>query len=171
MKKILSYRKAMTLIEIIVVIVVISLIIPALLATFTQVNLRSVDSEAIVNSLFYAENLMEEMRSRRFDENTESPWTNPANLGLDTSTTGVDGSTQENSTDHANWDDIDDYHGYSDSPAVNYSRLISVEYADLSGTSWVTTAGVSNYKKITVSVTSVFANIGTVSLEMIVSNY
>jgi len=144
-------RKSITLIEMIVVIVVLSLAIPVLFGVFRQANLNVIDSETIATSGFYAEELLEEIRLKRFDEHESPPWSNT--LGPDNATTGIDGSTLEDSSDHKNWDDVDDYNGFSDNPATGYIRSVTVEYMELNANTWQPASSVpTDYKRVTVSV-------------------
>jgi len=94
-------RKSFTLVEIIAVIVILSLAIPTLLMMFTQANLNSITTESVSKASYYAEALMEEIRSKRFDENDNSPWSNSL---------GPDGGEVSRS----DYDDVDDYNGLSD---------------------------------------------------------
>jgi len=164
------FKKTLTLIELIVVIVILGLAIPVLMGLLTQANLNVLHSEFVGSANFYAEELMEEIILRRFDENESSPWS--TSLGPDTSTLGIDGSTQENYTDHNNWDDVDDYNGYSDVPHKGYTRSVSVEYEQLNGTTWQAASSVpTDYKKITVSVSKTSGNMPAVRLVALVGGY
>ncbi len=163
-------KKAVTLIELITVIIIMSLAIPSLIALFTQANLNTVFTDFSSAGLFYAEEMMEEIKSKRFDENTESPWS--TNLGPDTSTTGLDGVTPEDNTDHRNWDDVDDYNGYTDNPTSLYVRSVTVEYEELNGTNWQpASSSPTDYKKIIVSVARKDGIGGTITLTTLVSGY
>ncbi len=164
-----KWRKNITLIELVVVLIIFALAIPVLMSLFTQTNLNVVDSEAIATATFYAEELMEEICLKRFDENESSPWS--SSLGPDTSTLGIDGVTQENNTDHNNWDDVDDYNGYSDNPYTTYIRTVKVEYMELNGSSWQTATTSTDYKKVTVSVSRSDSNFGPLRIVMLVSSY
>lgn len=114
--------KGITLIEMVAVIVVLGISVPVLLTMWSDVAWRSSRSEAMADAMFYAQQLMEEIKSKTFDENTESPWS--ASLG------------PNGGESYPNYDDVDDFNGYSDSPATNYSRSVVVDYIRLVGTAW-----------------------------------
>lgn len=135
--------KGLTIIELVVVIVVLGLAIPPLLTSWANIGWRSVRSEALADATFYAQALLEEIKSKRFDENTSSPWSSL--LGPET------GESRSGSGASA-FDDVDDYNGYSDSPATRYNRSATVDYAALSGTTWQNSGSISNFKRIAVTV-------------------
>jgi prepilin-type N-terminal cleavage/methylation domain-containing protein len=120
-------RKGLTLIELVLVIIVLSIAIPSLLRMWADVGMRSVRSEAMIDAAFYAQELMEEIKSKRFDEAAASPWAAPL---------GPDSGESRAGTGNASFDDIDDYNGYNDSPAAGYNRCVTVDYVALSGTAW-----------------------------------
>ena len=147
-------KKGLTLIEAVAVIVVMGLAIPVLLRLFADVSYKSARSESLSVATFYAEQLTEEIKSKRFDENSFYPWT--TTMGPDTSTKGLDGVNNETTSGKSNWDDVDDFNGYSDAPAAGYSRSVVVDYLDSSisdgGTWQALSSGTSNYKRVTVTV-------------------
>lgn len=169
-------------------IVVLSIAVTGIMSLLSYVTHRFSFSEEIAGSIFYGQQLMEEIRSKRYDEQTAAdnppPWTDSANFGPDTSTTGLDGTTNENSTDHNNWDDVDDYDGYSQA-VPGYTITVSVAYARLNGTNWETTgASVACqniegtcaaftrccYKQVTVTVEKNNGFSGPVDLKLLVSS-
>ena len=140
-----------TLIEMVAVIVLMGTAIPPLFTLWADIAWRSSRAEAIDDSTFYAQELMEEIKSKAYDENGASPWS--PNLG-------------PNAESYPNYDDVDDFNGYSDTPASGYTRAAMVDYIMLSGTSWGSCGAVANcngtncstqctaccYKRITVTV-------------------
>lgn len=174
--------KGITLMEMVAIIVVIGLAIPTLMSMWATVSWQSVRTEGTAEATFYAQGLMEEIRSKRFDENSTAPWS---------STLGVD--TGESSNNATTFDDIDDYRQTTDtritSPAPAYNRSANIEYVYLNSTdAWVacgavnctavgacpnccTTCNQCCYKRITVNVRRT-DNIPTnVTLETVVSGY
>ena len=119
--------KGLTLLEIIIVIVVLGVAIPPLLNMWVDISWRSVRSEALADASFYAQELMEEIKSKRYDEKTAAPWTDTSNFGA-----AYDG---ENSGNRNTFDDADDFVNCTDATVINpssgYSRSASVEYARL----------------------------------------
>lgn len=129
-------RKGITLIEMVSIIVVLSLAIPILLTTWADVAWRSSRSELVADTTFYVEHLMEEIKSKRFDENTTSPWTSSGSLGVDA------GETRSNKD---TFDDVDDFmttgaQSCTDTlvtnPATGYTRSVTIDYVYLNGTTW-----------------------------------
>jgi prepilin-type N-terminal cleavage/methylation domain-containing protein len=166
-------NKGITLIEMVAVIVVLGISVPVLLTMWSDVAWRSSRSEAMADAMFYAQQLMEEIKSRRFDENAVSPWS--SNLG-------PDGEA------YAAYDDVDDFNGYSETiSGTPYNRCVTVDYVTLSGTTWTgncspsTPAGCTpptcvaanrtNYKRIIVTVWRSDNIVSGVNLITMVSGY
>jgi type II secretory pathway pseudopilin PulG len=59
-------QSGITLIEMIAVIVVVGLAIPAILLMWQDLSFRSGRAEVIAQATFYAQELMEEIKSKRF---------------------------------------------------------------------------------------------------------
>jgi type II secretory pathway pseudopilin PulG len=163
-------RKGLTLIELVAVIVVTSLAIPVLLRLFADVAKRTAQAETMAASTFYAEQLMEEIKTKRFDENTTAPWS--TTFGPDTAAKGLDGINNETTTNKSNWNDVDDFDGYSDNPVAGYTRSVAVVYLDPSvapgGTWQALSSGTSDYKRVTVTVTR--GALGSTSLATIIAS-
>lgn len=149
--------KALTLIELIVIIVVLGVAIPVLLRMWADVALRSSRAEAIAEATFYAEELMEEIRSKDFVDPEDR---NNPNLGPNSG----EGNRSE-------YDDVDDFNGYLDNPTAGYTRRCTVDYVTLNGTLWVSSAGTTNFKRITVSVSRSERLAGGISLVTIVAAF
>jgi len=119
-------RKGITLIEMIAVIVVVGLAIPVIMLSWQDLAFRSGRAEVIAQATFYAQELMEEIKSKRFDENDAPAWTNSANFG-------TEGTEDPNDAD--TFDDVDDFVGCTDTrvtnPASGYTRSVSVNYVTL----------------------------------------
>lgn len=165
-------KKGVTLIEMVSVIVVLGVSIPILLTMWADVAWRSSRSEVISDAIFYAQQLMEEVKSKGYDQNTSPPWTNPANLGPDGGET------------YPNFNDVDDFNNYSDT--VNrYNRSVSVKYVYLNGNNWDDTCSFTTcqartdcatcdqccYKKITVTVSRTDNLVRDITLVTTVSGY
>jgi prepilin-type N-terminal cleavage/methylation domain-containing protein len=146
MKKNIS-SKGITLIEMVIAIVIVGIAIPVLIRNWADVTMRSVESETISDAAFYAEQLMEEITSKRFDERTEPAWT-AANLF---------GAQRADESDEANnrtrFDDVDDYNGFTEPLPRSFVSLVSVQYANLTGTTWQAVAsGTTDFKRVTVNI-------------------
>lgn len=153
-------KKGITLIEMVTVIVVLAVAIPPLLTMLGDVVWRSARSETIADGTFYAQELIEEVQSKKFDENDALPWTSTSAFGTDAG---------ENRNNKDTFDDLDDFVGCTDSrvivPAAGFTRSVAVEYVTLNGSTWQTcgTVNCANstdcanctsccYKRVTVSV-------------------
>ncbi len=115
-------NRGITLIEMVAVIVVLGMAIPTLLTAFSSAAWRASRSENIADATFYAQQLMEEVKSKRFDESVTPPWTR---------TLGSDGGET-----YPDYDDVDDFNGYADTPAAGFTRSVVVDFVRLSGSTW-----------------------------------
>ena len=120
----------MTLMELVAALVVAGIAIPALLSIWSTISWQSIRSEGTADASIYAQGLMEEVVSKQFDQQDESPWSTAL---------GRDG---ENAVNASTFNDVDDFINTTDprivSPASGYSRWASVEYVNLSATNtWV----------------------------------
>ena len=125
-------QRGVNLIELVAVLVVAGIAIPVLMTMWANISWRSVGSENVADTTFYARALMEEIKSKRFDQKTTSPWTSSASLGFDAG---------ENRADSRTFNDVDDYINTNDLnvivPAPGYIRSASVEYVFLNAAnSW-----------------------------------
>ena len=154
-----TVKRGMTLMEMVAALVVAGIAIPALLTLWSTISWQAVRSEGTGDASIYAQGLIEEIVSKQYDENDESPWTTAL---------GRDG---ENAANASSFNDVDDFINTTDpritSPAPGYSRWASVEYVNLNATNtWVacpaaticgdvndcTTCNECCYKRITVNV-------------------
>lgn len=169
-----------TLIELISVIVILGLAIPVLLTMWADVAWRSTRSETLADASFYAEQLMEEVRARKFDEIQSVPKTSSSSFGVDTAESSADSST---------FDDVDDFVGASDTnvtiPALRYRRSVGIEYVNLASNSTWQSCGATTctsstdcsqcsaccYKRINVRVSTTDNSINNATLSTIISSY
>ena len=180
MKFLKSFRKGVSLPELLAVIIVLSIAVPTLLSLLASVTERSSFSEEIATAGFYAQELMEEIRTKRYDEEISTRWTSSGNFGVDAG---------ENAGDRTTFDDVDDYvgctHATVTSPATGYSRSVTVEYVMLDvNDRWqpcgtpvncidevdCTSCNHCCYKRVTVSVVRNGGLAGPVNLELILSS-
>lgn len=135
-------NRGISLIELVIAIIVIGLAIPALTRNWFDITQRSIRSEEIFDSASYNEQLMEEIKSKRFDESTEPPWTPENSLGVES-----DEDTR------AKYDDIDDYDGFGETLPGGFQSSVQVAYVDLSGTVWQAVTGQeTDFKRVNVTV-------------------
>lgn len=162
------------------IIVILGLTIPVLLTMWADVAWRSARSEQLADATFYAQQLMEEVRSKRFDDKSGQPWTNSASFGVDTG---------ESSSNSAGFDDIDDFIGSTDTnittPTPGFTRSVTMDYVRIPANNTWTSCGATVcsttfnctlcaaccYKRIQVSVASNIPNAGNATLVTIMSSY
>jgi MSHA pilin protein MshD len=152
-------QSGVTLVELIVTMMLISIAVLALSNTLTFAFSHQSDGLFQVKSSTLALSYIEEISARRYDENTPVggvPPCSPATVAC--STPGSDGETR------AQFDDIDDYDGLDEIPPVDalgnlldgydgYRVEISVGYADAAQIAAFNLNDATDAKLITVTVT------------------
>lgn len=136
-------QAGVSLVELIVFIVVVSIALLALTAVFQNSVKNNVDPLIRVRSLEAAQSLLDEIVALKYDAATPSGGV-PA--------CGVTGSLACTNTPEADLNDADDYSGFSDTPYPNYIRVVAVTTAN-------------NRKLIQVSVTSPLGETITLAAE------
>ena len=116
-----------SLIELIVFIVVVSIALLALVGVYRQATINNVDPIVRVKALEAAQSLLDEILSLKYSESTP--------------TGGIPACSVCDDNPDANMNDVDDYRNWSDTPYPGYTRSVSVD----------TNAG-NTIKLITVSV-------------------
>lgn len=116
--------RGVTLVELVVFIVVISLSLGALVQVINQSLIKSVDPIVRVRLLELAQSQLDEVQSRKYDENTPTG-------GIPACTTGCAGVGLEGEDINvvSSLDDVDDFNGYSTTPVAGYSVSVSVSLA------------------------------------------
>jgi MSHA pilin protein MshD len=125
-------QSGVSLIELIVFIVVVSIALLALVGIYRQATINNADPIIRMRALESAQSLLDEIISLRYDEATPTG-------GVPACPTV--GANACNNLPDDNMNDVDDYHNFSDTPYPNYVRSVSVTTAN-------------NIKLITVSVTT-----------------
>ena len=172
-------RTGFTYIEVLIAVLILGLVLIPMLSQFYIGFQGTKTSELVTQATDLANDLMEEIKGRRFDENIYPDA--PVNIAQ----LGIDGG--EASNDRTTFDDVDDYHGWQMSPPQSidnntplppefdeFRRQVEVEYVTLSGSDWVTYLGpdpFTNYKRIKVTVSQINNKIADRVLETIVSHY
>ena len=133
----MSGQSGLTLMELIVVIVVLGLAIPGMMTNLANITVRSIRSEAVSDGDFLAEQLMEEIVSKKYVDPQELK------------NTAIGPNTGEI---YPNFDDVDDYNNYSRS-VPPYTVSANVTYATYNGTAWVQSATPTDFKQVAVRVT------------------
>jgi MSHA pilin protein MshD len=139
--------RGFTLIELIAFIVVIGLSLTTIGSVFQHSVIRIQDPLINSHLLSMAQSQLDEVLSRKFDENTPTGGVPVCGSGDPCAGIGLD--LGEDLSAIATLDDVDDFHLYQDIPAVGYTREVSVVSAGID-------FGVDNEqaKRITVTVTS-----------------
>lgn len=149
------------------IIVIVAIAIPALLVILGQEAKQGVNAELMISATNVGQALMEEIRSKRWDENSPIPpvvYTIPPGPEA--------GEARATCTGTPNtFDDVDDYNGYSETctwGGPDYTTDVVVCYVDATDLN-TCVAGPTDYKRIEVTVSN--PNIGTVELVTVVTNY
>ena len=155
-------NKGFTLFEIIMTIMVGSVIIPPIILMIVTALKGPIIMSGIIKGNSLASDLMEEILSKSFDENSNN--TGPIADGLKTLPAN---HGPEASETRASFDDVDDYNGYSESPPTTQQGVVITDFSDFTRSAQIiyvqggssedynTELGsVSNFKKIIVTVQS-----------------
>lgn len=105
-------QSGVSLIEMVVFIVVVSIALLALIKVYNQATINNVDPLVRVRALEAAQSKLDEILSLKFSDNTP--------------TGGVPACTACDDTPDANMNDVDDYRSKSDVPYAGYNRSVSV---------------------------------------------
>lgn len=141
-----------TLSELLLAAAILAFVLTGLLLLFINCSLLNEANRNLTIATSYAQELMEVIESKRFDENTVPPWTASANLGVD---------LDESRANKGTFDDVDDFmtsgansctDPWVTTPATGYSRSVVVDYVTLNVTTWQTSIDPTDYKRIIVSV-------------------
>lgn len=114
-------QSGVTLIETIVFIVVISIALMALLKVFNQSVMQSVDPAIRIQALERGQALLDDILARRFDENTPAGGVPACGSSAGSACAGISAD--------AGFDDVGDYHGFSQSFGVGFSAAVTVTQA------------------------------------------
>ena len=118
-RKIICNQSGVSLIEMIVFIVVVSIALLALLGVYDRATINNVDPIVRVQALEAAQSKLDEILSLKYDENTPTG-------GVPACNSGAPNSTACNNTTDNNMNDVDDYNGWNDAPYPGYNRNVSV---------------------------------------------
>lgn len=111
--------RGVSLIEMVVFIVIVSIALLALVGVYRQATAQNADPLIRVRALEAAQAKMDEVMALRYDENTPTggiPACGSAHPGA-----AVCGNTKE-----TDFDDVDDFNGETDVPYPGYSRTVTV---------------------------------------------
>ena len=126
-------RRGFTLVDLIIALTILAIAIPTILNAAAYVAQRGARSTTLLRANRLAQELMEEVVSVKFDElatkNANGNWS--TTLAADTSTTGRDGTANEQAGNRATFDDVDDFNGFSEmltGSFAGYTRSVTVAY-------------------------------------------
>ena len=113
-------KKGFTLIEVIMVIVILGIMLPGIMMFFIQGVKDSVDSQRRTTAIFLVDGLMEEIRSKGWDEvaaGITATCSNASAIGFDVGESRI------------NYDDIDDFNGLNNTPPSDSQGAAMANYA------------------------------------------
>ncbi len=119
-------KAGFTLVELIVAITVLSFVLLSLLKAYADVSIHSVAPEYRNTQAMLATELMEDIRSRRFDENAIRDASGNWSTALDIEDGEVAGSS-------STFDDVDDFNDFTENlaaPFAGFTRSVTVNYVN-----------------------------------------
>ncbi|MEW6325021.1 MAG: type II secretion system protein [Nitrospirota bacterium] len=192
----LRNQQGFTLVELVILLVIAAIVLPGLMVYFIESMQHSADAQIETVALGLAQELMEEVKAKRWDENSPIDPDNPqySAIGPDAGETRCDPAAVGCTA----LDDIDDYHGLNNGPPNGppndlpqgphgeplagfsaYRQTVSVCYVTAvppvseggaGADAGACVAGPTDYKKITAAVYW-DANQQHIQLETVVANY
>jgi len=122
----IANKRGMTLIEIVIVIVVLSIAMLPLLIMYSNVVSKSAEGQIVPMATLLAQDLIEEIESKYYDEvqvaSDGPPWTQKQNLGPD-----------KFESTKSDFDDVDDFKDWVEDPISgypSYSSFVEVYYVN-----------------------------------------
>ena len=153
-------QRGFTLIELVITIVVISIALAAMLGAFSSSMSHSADPMWRNKTIKLAQLYLDEILSKRFDENTPVGGVPAAGAVGAPALTACGSLDPEAGEVRATYDDVDDYDGLSDSPPVAVNGALGASYGNYAVSVVVTcdgdtvsVTGNPNAKRIEVTVT------------------
>jgi len=140
------FKKTMTLIELVMVIAVFAVAITPILLLMSSLNQQVVQARLMNSAIVLGRDILEEILSKRYDENIIPPWS--SHLGRDS------GESSRNS-----YDDVDDFtylqgaHKETSIPGFSgFSRSVNVYYVNPDKDLDTPASQRTNYKRVDVTV-------------------
>ena len=150
-------KRGFTLVEVSVVVIILTLAFMVFLKALNTGNSVRVNSEIRTIQGSILSDIENQIRSRRFDENTNAPWSNI--LGKDIGEISIE-----------QFDDIDDFDEYSITSLTDYPGFgiyVDVFYANPETKFRVSQSTQTNYKNVAVTISH--GTIASISDTMIIS--
>ncbi len=139
--------KGFSLVELLVFMVVLSIALMVLLGTANFALTHSADPAIQARLISLGQAQLDEIIARKYAENTPTGGVPACGLGSGCTAIGIDSG--ESLSRSSSLDDVDDFHGYNDSPFTGYTRRVEVVFA---GTDLGLPA--AEAKKVTVTVST-----------------
>ncbi len=150
------FSKGFSLAEVLVAVVVIAVALVPVIMVFSQGVKQGKTPQQITVATMLAQDLLEEIMPKKFDENPVNPVA-PVSLGPDT------GETRSGLPTTRNYDDVDDYRNYTESPPrevdgtamteyTGYTRTVAVDYVSETNVDTVSSV-ITRFKRVRVTVT------------------
>lgn len=117
--KSLKKHQGVSLVELIVFIVVVSIALTALIGIYVQSASRNVDPIVRVRLLEAAQSRLEQIIALKYDESSPSG-------GIPACGSSAATALACTNTPDANMNDVDDFHNATDQPYLNYNRSVTV---------------------------------------------
>lgn len=142
--KFISDESGVSLIELVLAVALLSIAFGATLKVLTFGSDKGAQAEVRTIQATLAKDLMNEIRSKRFDDYYTEDWS--TTLGPEAGETGL-----------GTYDDVDDFHGWSEvagsiTDFPHYARTVSVKYVDVAGGLTTPVTGPTDYKLVLVNV-------------------
>lgn len=138
----MTKRKSVTLIELIIILVIFGLVMPPFLLSLNTSTLKVIEAETMITSVIVGRSLLEEIISKRFDEYTDSR----------TTSSDFGAGKEDESANREDFDDIDDYDGFSESYGNGFNRSVDIYYVDPDVDLDTEQFYITNYKRVDVVV-------------------
>ncbi len=154
-------EKGFSLIEIMIFVLVLAVAFGGLINLMMNFSVKNVFAQNRRAAAVAAQELMEEIKSKKFDQLTSQSASGWSVIGIDT------GETAGNK---ATFNDVDDYDGWSEnlaSPFAGFVRTAAVTYVSAAALNTASASRLNDYKKITVQVLN--GNVTYAQLETVVS--
>lgn len=144
-----------TLAEVLVAAVVLVVALVPLIMVLGEGAKRTKDPQKITVAGMLAQDLMEEIIAKRFDENPSAP-VSPANLRPEA------GETRSGTPPNLNYDDVDDYNNYSEAPPrevtgtvmneyLGFTRTVAVDYVQETNFDLVSSV-ITRFKRVRITI-------------------
>ncbi|MBC8402080.1 MAG: hypothetical protein ISR95_00960 [Candidatus Marinimicrobia bacterium] len=143
-RKLVKDPAGVSLIELIIVIILLAVAFPAFMQMLNTSDEKRAEAEIRTIQTTLANDLMNEIRSRWYDDYYTEEWSTTLGPELD-------------EISLSDYDDVDDFHGWSEaegeiSDFPHYSRSATVEYVDVEGDLETPVTGPTDYKLVTVTI-------------------